>query len=84
MRYTDNYAFNLPEYSDVIDIENINDNFTVIDNELIALESAFNSAIDNIIASAFVSGGLTTGLQSRSGDEIYTRDSEVILVIRKF
>lgn len=84
MKYTNNYTFNLPEYSDVIDISDINNNFSIIDNELVALESAFNSAIENIIASAFASGGLTTGLHSRSGDELLTRDNKAIFVIRKF
>ena len=36
MQKTNDFKFNLPEYSDNVDVDQINDNFTVIDDSLMA------------------------------------------------
>mgnify|MGYP006939892238 CR=1 FL=1 len=56
MKQTSNYKFNLPEDSDTIDINKINDNFTKIDSKLKECENAltpvtFPKLLDVIYAS---------------------------------
>lgn len=48
MKYTQEKSFKLPEYTDIIDIFDINENFEKIDVNLATVETDINNAVEKI------------------------------------
>lgn len=96
MKYTTNKNLNLPEYTDTIDIEHLNENFKTIDahftdadahnEKFAALDSSLRSAIQSAFQNLLVmvmSGLIQTELATSDGVAIGTSGGEELVAVRK-
>ena len=73
MQYTTNRHLNLPEYTDTVDIEKINENFKVID--------AHFKEFEDFLAMV-VGGQITNDLATAGGDALTTAKGDQLVIVR--
>lgn len=57
MKYTDNFKFALPEHSDAADIETINNNFSMVDEEMKSLADKIIEVDGNVVFGTYTGDG---------------------------
>lgn len=77
MKQTERWKLNLPDYTDKVDIEKINENFKIIEQKVA-------EEIDALARSIMLGGEVESALATNEGDEITTDNGDGIMAVREF
>lgn len=77
MKQTERWKLNLPDYTDEVDIEKINENFKIIEQKVA-------EEIDALARSIMLGGEVESALATNAGDEITTDKGDGIMAVREF